>query len=162
MKVIAGLAFLLSATAAYAAEPITGPANVIESDVLEINGTRILLWGLESIEPRQTCEINRQMWECWAAAVRELQTIVSEGDLTCTPMRDPDPHGRILATCTVNGEDLGARYVKSGFAVALAHETEDYVALEKEARKAKVGLWQGRFDRPRDWRTAHGIFVDRP
>lgn len=163
MRFAAALAILLITPIAAQAEAITGPAEVVESDIIQINGQRIMLYGIESIESeRQTCEINREKWECWAAAVRELQTIVSEGDATCEPVGNPDPYGRILANCTVNGEDIATRFVRSGFALAIKRERPELEDVQKEARAAKVGLWQGRFNTPTEWRAMNGIFVDRP
>ncbi|MGE0653041.1 MAG: thermonuclease family protein, partial [Alphaproteobacteria bacterium] len=108
------------------------------------------------------CEINRQNWECWAAAVRELQTIVSEGPATCEQVGDPDPYGRVLANCTINGQDVAERFVRGGWALAIKKERPELVEVQNEARKAKVGLWQGRFITPGEYRASHGIFVDRP
>jgi endonuclease YncB( thermonuclease family) len=144
------------------AQQITGQAEVVESDIIKIGEQRIMLYGIESIEPRQTCEIDRQQWECWAAAVRELQTIVSEGEVTCDPVGNPDPYGRILANCSVHGEDIATRFVRSGFALALKRERPELEDVQKEARAEKIGLWQGRFATPTEWRAMNGIFVDRP
>ncbi len=162
MRFLAGLAVLVLFASAANAATFTGRANVIESDVLEIDGQRIMLYGVDSIEPRQKCEMNREPWECWAAAVRALQTIVDGGDVTCEQVGQPDPYGRVLATCSIAGEDVGGKFIGDGWAVAVEKEKPDYVALEKAAQKAKVGLWAGKFQRPHDWRMANGVFVDRP
>lgn len=160
----AGIAAAIVAFAPWAAlaAEISGEATVIESDVLDVNGQRVMLYGVESVEPRQKCEINRQEWECWAAAVRELQTIVSEGPVTCEQVGNPDPYGRILANCSINGQDIGERFVRGGWALAIKRERPELVEVQNEARKAKIGLWQGRFLTPAEWRMSNGIFVDRP
>lgn len=162
MRFVAALAILLISPIAAEAQTISGQAEVVESDIIRIGDQRIMLYGIESIEPRQMCEIDRQPWECWAAAVRELQTIVSEGEVSCEQVGNPDPYGRILANCSVNGEDIATRFVRSGFALALKRERPELEAVQAEARKEKVGLWQGRFNTPTEWRAMNGIFVDRP
>jgi endonuclease YncB( thermonuclease family) len=75
---------------------------------------------------------------------------------------EPDVYGRILARCTINGKSLNEQLVRAGWAVARPSETTDYVAAEAAAKKAKLGLWQGQFQPPDQFRMRHGIFVDRP
>lgn len=149
------------ATMAQAAA-LSGKANVVDSATIEIGGKRVLLFGVESINRNQTCILAGKPWECWAASVRELQTLVDQGPASCDPVGDPDIYGRVLARCTINGTSLNEDYVRSGFALAKINETKDYVAAQKTARLAKAGLWQGKFQAPAEFRLAHGIMVDRP
>ncbi|WP_414474467.1 thermonuclease family protein [Microvirga sp. M2] len=144
------------------ATELSGKASAVDADVIEIAGTRIMLFGMESVERKETCTIGGKIWECWPAAVRQLETLVSQGDTTCTQVRPPDRYGRILGICTVNGRNLNEAMVRSGFAVARTDETTDFVEAEKAARNEKIGLWQGTFLKPWDFRAAAGILVDRP
>ena len=41
-------------------------------------------------------------------------------------------------------------------------ETDDYVAAEEAARAEGIGLWQGEFMLPADFRRSSGLRVDRP
>ena len=70
--------------------------------------------------------------------------------------------GRILALCEQNGVSLNERMVRSGFALAVPDEMPEYVAVEAEARAARIGLWQGTFQLPEEWRADRGINVRRP
>jgi endonuclease YncB( thermonuclease family) len=142
-------------------EVITGEARVIDSDVLDFDGQRVMLYGLESVERGQTCSIEGTMWECYPAAVRQLETLADLGPVTCEQV-EVDMYRRWLAYCEVGGESLNEAFVASGFAVARPDETDRFVAAEKAAEAAKIGLWQGEFQRPADYRTAAGILVDRP
>ena len=54
--------------------------------------------------------------------------------------------------CTVNGRDIGARMVEDGWAVSYGR---DYDLEETRARSRSVGLWEGAFERPQDWRREH-------
>lgn len=153
-----------AAPPAAAANPegvFTGVAEAVEGDVIRIGTTRFLLYGIDTVEPPQTCEIDRQPWECWPAVVRQLQTFLGEGPVTCTQVR-PDMFGRILALCEQNGLSLNERMVRSGFALAVRDEMPEYVAIEAEARAARIGLWQGTFQPPDEWRADRGINVRRP
>jgi endonuclease YncB( thermonuclease family) len=141
---------------------IAGSAAVVDSTVIEIDGQRVMLFGVDSVMRKQICTVDGKPWQCWPAAVRDLQTLVYQGPAVCDPVGQPDVYGRVLARCAVNGQSLNEELVRRGYAVARPNETTDYVAAEVEAKQAKRGLWQGQFMRPSDFRRAVGIFVDRP
>lgn len=166
MRKVAGVlaALLLAGGVASAQEdePIVGTATVVDSDGIRIGNSSIMLWGIESIERPQTCAIDGQRWDCFSAAIRALQTITSVGDVTCNPVGEPDPYGRILAVCFVGDEDVNEALVRAGFALAKRDETEDYVAAEEAAMAEGIGLWQGEFMHPADFRRQHAIRQDRP
>jgi endonuclease YncB( thermonuclease family) len=144
------------------ASEIAGPAKVLDSTVIEINGQRIMLFGIDSVMRKQNCTIDGRIWQCWAAAVRELQILVDQGPATCTAVGEPDVFGRVLGRCEVNGQSLNEQMVQRGYAVARPSETRDYVAAEAAAKERKVGLWQGQFLMPAEYRRSAGILVDRP
>ncbi len=155
------LAIALIATQAQAGQ-ITGKASVVDAGVIEINGQRIMLFGIDLVMRKQSCTVDGKPWQCWAAEVRDLQTLVDQGPATCETVGEPDPYGRVLARCSINGQSLNEELVRTGWAVARPSETKDYVAAETEAKQKKLGLWQGQFQRPSEFRQAAGIFVDRP
>jgi len=159
--VVLSLALIICA-APLAAEEITGSAKVIDSTTIAINGRRIMLFGVDSVMRKQVCTLSGKIWQCWPAAVRHLQILVDQGPATCLPVGEPDVFGRVLARCTINGRSLNEQLVRSGWAVARPSETTDYAAAETEAKKERLGLWQGDFARPVEFRRTHGIFVDRP
>ena len=53
----------------------------------------------------------------------------------------------------VDGDDIGAWLVREGQAVSYG---SDYEREESTARKRKVGLWAGSFERPGAWRQRNG------
>ena len=161
IKALLPLVLLLFATPAVA-NHITGPANAIDSTVIEVNGQRILLFGIDSVMRKQNCRIGGKVWQCWAAALRNLEILVDQGPVNCDTVGEPDVYGRVLARCNINGESLNEKLVRTGWAVARASETTDYAAAETEAKEKKIGLWQGEFMMPDAFRRAAGIFVERP
>ena len=144
------------------AKQITGPAKVVDSTVIEIDGQRIMIFGIDTVMGKQNCTIDGKTWQCWAAAVREIETLVDQGPATCEAIGEPDVYGRVPARCEINGQSLNEQLVRRGYAVARPNETAEYVAAEAEAKEKKLGLWQGQFQRPSEFRTKAGIFVDRP
>lgn len=139
-----------------------GIAEAVEGDVIRLGRTRILLYGIDTVEPPQICSINGQLWECWPATVRALQTILAEGPVTCTPVDRPDVFGRILALCEVNGESVAARMVQNGFAIVWEDEMPEYLPLQEAAQQERIGLWQGEFQQPQEYREGVGRFERRP
>jgi len=159
--VVLSLALMLCA-APLAAEEITGSAKVIDSTTIAINGRRIMLFGVDSVMRQQNCTLNGKIWQCWAAAVRALEILLDRGPVTCEPVGEPDVYGRLLARCDIDGESLNDQFVRGGYAIARRSETTEYVAAETEAKQKKLGLWQGEFMMPDEFRRAAGIFVERP
>jgi endonuclease YncB( thermonuclease family) len=161
IRMLLSLAMIVLATPA-GAKAITGPAKVLDVQVIEIDGQRIMLFGIDSVMRKQACLLDGNLWNCWDAAVRNLQILVDQGPATCEAAGEPDVFGRIPARCKINGKSLNEQLVREGWAVARPSETTDYVAAEAAAKKEKLGLWQGQFQPPDKFRLTHGIFVDRP
>jgi endonuclease YncB( thermonuclease family) len=144
------------------ASQIAGPANAVDSTVIEVNGQRVMLFGIDSVMRKQNCTIDGKIWQCWAAAVRALEILVDQGPVTCDVIGEPDVYGRLLARCNINGQSLNEQLVRKGYAVARPSETADFVAAEAAAKEEKLGLWQGKFLMPAEFRRGAGIFVERP
>ena len=161
IRVLLSLVMALFATPAVANQ-ITGPAEVIDPTVITVDGQRIMLFGIDSVMRKQNCTIDGKIWQCWAAALRALEILVDQGPVTCDAVGEPDIYGRLLARCNINGQSLNEQLVRKGYAVARPSETSDYVAAEAAAKEEKLGLWQGKFLMPAEFRRAAGIFVDRP
>lgn len=121
---------------------ISGVAQAIDADILTIGTQRIILWGIDAPERNQTCTLGGRNWGCWQAAMRKLQTLADDRSIKCVSQADPDPLGRIFAICTSGDVDIGEAMVKSGLARAFPRQSKIYTAVEKEAKLAKVGLWQ--------------------
>lgn len=140
---------------------VTGVARVVDSDVIAIGDERFVLHGVELVERGQTCFIGDVPWDCYPAAVRELELLVSLGRTRCIPVAGPDVFGRMFAVCDVEGLSINEAFVRSGFGLARPDETVDYVPAQDLAMAERIGLWQSQFQSPGDFRRAQGI-DDRP
>jgi hypothetical protein len=58
----------------------------------------------------------------------------------------------MVATCEVDGMDIGRWMVQHGHAIAYRKYSMMYVPDEDQARAAKVGLWAGEFQNPAEYR----------
>ncbi len=144
-----------------AAQEITGHVEVVDSDTLAFGSTRVILFGVESVERGQRCAIGGRPWACEPAAVRALETITGVADVTCTTVGEPDSFGRFLGLCVVAGVNVNETYVRQGFGLAKRIETLDYVPAEDAARAEKIGLWQGEFQAPEKYREDNSIIDER-
>jgi endonuclease YncB( thermonuclease family) len=157
---------LLAGMAIWAAQAqagqISGQAKAVDSTTIQIGDQRIMLFGIDSVMRKQLCSLDGKPWQCWPAAVKGLQALLDQGPVVCDPVGDPDVYGRWLARCKVNDQSVNEQLVARGFAVARVNESTDFVAAEAEAKEKKLGLWQGQFLAPSNFRRSAGIFVDRP
>jgi endonuclease YncB( thermonuclease family) len=128
--------------------PLAGTARAGDGDSLTLSGERVRLLGIDAPELDQTCgRADGQLWTCGAAARNRLAVLVAAGPTSCI-RNGSDRYGRILATCSTAGNDLGAMMVAEGLALS----SSGYPAEEAAARAAGRGIWAGRFVAPRQWR----------
>lgn len=133
--IVFGIAILL-------AGPSLAQTRVIDGDTLELDGTTYRLNGIDAPEFGQTCNGPSGKFPCGADALEKLVTLTQDAPITCDPIAN-DPYGRIIATCSANGEDLGAAMTASGFAWAFVKFSDVYVAQQAEAKAASLGIWSG-------------------
>ncbi len=62
-----------------------------------------------------------------------------------------DRYKRIIARCTVAGEDLEEWMVANGWALAYRRYSLDYTDMEAETQAARRGIWAGEFVKPWEW-----------
>lgn len=137
---------------------VKGPPRVTDSDKLVVDGVYVRLWGVDGPEMGQPCFFaNGAQYDCQSIALRELQIITAQGPVTCTIEQDTSRlrRGRIYGTCTtVEGRDVAERLVQAGHALAFVDQSDKYLAAEKVAEDAKVGLFRGSFQAPWDFAAA--------
>jgi len=134
-----------------AAADIVGRASVKDGDSLEIHGTRIRLYGIDAPEGGQSCVRGREKYRCGKHAALALADKIGRGTVSCKP-KDRDRYGRVVAVCRLRGEDLNAWMVSQGWALAYRRHSRAYIRQERQASASKLGIWQGKFIAPWDWR----------
>lgn len=138
--------------------PLTGPAETLngamraaDGDSLVHGAVRIRLEGIDAPELGQTCRRAGADYACGREAQAALARLVAGRNVSCRSAGH-DRYDRLLARCTAGGVDLNRAMVEAGWAMAYG----DYGREEDAARRAGRGLWAGSFERPQDWRHAHG------
>jgi endonuclease YncB( thermonuclease family) len=153
------LACLASST--LAAETIIGAVSVIDGDTLEVRGTRIRLNGVDAPESAQICIKDGSPWRCGQSAALALSDFIGRRKVTCNVVTT-DKYGRLVARCSVGGEDIQSWLARNGWGVAYRQYSRDYVPDEDAARSAQVGLWASEFEMPWDWRKHKGRGGPKP
>ena len=63
-----------------------------------------------------------------------------------------DRYKRRIAVCYAGPYDINAEMARRGWALAYRRYSNDYVDEEEDASSRKVGMWQGEFMKPWEWR----------
>ena len=136
---------------------VEGKARIVDGDTLEIGIHRVELYGIDAPEPEQRCERGGRPWPCGLEATYAMAALIETHWLTCR-RRGTDGAGHMLADCRVGGPkgiSINQEIVRRGWALAVRPPSENYVAAERVAKAAKVGLWSGTFVTPWEWRRTH-------
>lgn len=133
---------------------LTGRAEAVDGDTLAVGGIRVRLEGIDAPEAEQTCtDAKGAVWACGAEAQRVLARLVSNVLVSCEE-RGLDKYKRLLGVCRAGAVEINAELVRRGLAWAFTRYSQSYVALEAEARRARVGIWSGSAQPAWDYRTA--------
>ncbi|GAA0467624.1 hypothetical protein GCM10009096_05550 [Parasphingorhabdus litoris] len=130
--------------------------KVIDGDSFKDGAVEFRIYGIDAPEYRQTCQdAAGANWPCGKSARQGLETLLRGGGFNCE-VRARDQYGRHIVSCMSGNDDLGATLVEQGHAISSANfDSLIYGAEEAAAEKAKRGIWQGRFEKPANWRSAH-------
>jgi len=143
------------------AEPqiIQGAARVVDGDTLEVGDRAVRLHGIDAPESAQRCSGGPARFRaCGAVATEALTQLANESRTTCE-VHGFDDYDRAIATCFVDGVDVGRELVREGLAMAFVRYSDDYIEEEAAARAAERGLWRTDWQAPwefraRRWQTA--------
>lgn len=131
---------------------VSGVPLVLDGDTLDFDGLRVRLFGIDAFERDQLCtREDGASFACGQLSREALLVAIARQPVTCT-RRDVDQYGRMVGVCRTHREDLSARLVSEGAALAYRHYSMDYVDEEEAARAAGRGVWAGRFEPPWDHR----------
>ena len=137
-----------------------GIPKIIDGDSLEINNNKIRLFGIDAPERKQICKkpyliisfLNFQRnYECGLMATNQLKKFINNRTIKCTS-ENKDRYNRYLSTCYLKKIDINSWLVKNGYAIAYRRYSKKYVLEEQHAEKNKLGIWQGTFQNPEEWR----------
>ena len=142
------------------AEIIQGKAKVIDGDTVKIKNNKIRLSGIDAPELNQLCSkvflslsfisFNKK-YSCGKISTEKLKRLLKNKIILCK-VENIDRYKRKLATCYKNKLNINSWLVRNGYALAYIKYSKKYVLQEKEAKRDQLGIWQGTFENPWDWR----------
>lgn len=128
--------------------PITGKVNfVYDGDTILVGSTKVRLLGVNS--PEVAWPKYQKKGECFGAEAKawfSSRLLGKKVTLLPDPLApDRDRYGRLLATVKFRGKNVNEELIKKGCALAPTRfphsRMKEFVALEREAKKSKRGLW---------------------
>lgn len=131
--------------------PVMADYKAVDGDSLIVDGKKIRLVGIDSPEYDQYCKNSAgKKYKCGEKASNYMKKMIANGKKQHQKIKcknyGTDRYNRTLSVCYLGKLNLNAEMVKSGWAVAYRHDM--FKAAESEAKKAKRGVWQGKFMRP--------------
>lgn len=141
MRAISLLFGLLLPSATMLASDFSSYAFVNDDGTLRIGSQTARLYGIIVPAFDQACASTVHPVECRPRdAALALKFKVGSNFVHCD-IKERKPDGSVLATCTVNDQDLASWLIQQGWAAAAPDAPPEYVVLEKIARHRGVGMW---------------------
>ena len=152
------LLLLVLAVSLAHSQTVSGLPTVTDGDTLRLGGERVRLEGIDAPESVQTCRTaTGSRYDCGQAATKALRGRIGGRPVRCEA-EGRGRYGRLIAVCyAANGADLNKWMVDRGHAMAYRRYSLRYVEQEAAARKARRGIWQGRFVKPWRWRQGERL-----
>ncbi len=133
-----------------AAAELRGAPEVIAGDILELQGQRLRLDGIDAPEPGQRCTFRKRLYDCGEISRSALLDLTAGVDVVCRPL-GPGPADTMIARCFAKGYDLSEGMVYTGWALADPQGDGRYASWQDHAKRSGHGLWRGRFVAPWEW-----------
>ena len=139
---------------------ISGFAKVVDGDTIKINSKKIRLYGIDAPEKKQKCKKTyltisfmsfTKDYMCGEVSTQKLIKKINKQKLNCNIL-DVDRYKRLIGECFKRNINLNSWMVSNGYAVAYRKYSKKYVSDEINAKNNKLGLWQGKFEMPWDYR----------
>jgi endonuclease YncB( thermonuclease family) len=128
--------FVVAASATQSAEFASGIPRIVDGDTVQIGGTKIRFAGIDAPETDQVClDAKGEKWACGVTARDELIKYSAGRSWDCD-LVGSDRYGRSLGKCFIEGGDISAWMVRSGWALSFVRYSHDYDRDEEIAREA--------------------------
>ena len=139
---------------------ISGFVKVVDGDTIKINSKKIRLYGIDAPEKKQKCKKTyltisfmsfTKDYMCGEVSTQKLIKKINNQKLNCNII-DVDRYKRLIGECFKRKINLNSWMVSNGYAVAYRKYSKKYVSDEINAKNNKLGIWQGKFEMPWDYR----------
>jgi len=121
---------------------LSGLAQIIDGDTIDIGGKRIRLYGIDAPEAGQKCKKpNGGSWPCGKEAIKLIAKLAGNRPVHCIG-KLVDDFGRLIATCAVGELEINREMVRRGLAWNFDKYSMTYKDLEQISRNLKIGVFQ--------------------
>lgn len=135
-------------------QKISGKAFVLDGDSIRVAKKEIRLFGVDAPEYSQTCLNNKnEEYPCGKNSRDFLIGLIGGKKVECL-YAQKDKYQRYLSKCFINNISVNEQLVKNGMAIIynFTESDEEMDKLENHAKTNKIGIWQGAFEMPKDYR----------
>lgn len=141
-------------------QEFSGKTHVIDGDSIRVDGNEVRLVGLDAPEYYQTCfDKDNSEYRCGKISSKFLRNLAQNKHVKCL-YAEKDRYNRFLGKCFIGDVSINEEIVKNGMAVIYNFTESDKKMddLEIAAKKQKLGIWQGAFQLPKDYRKSHSRY----
>ena len=126
---------------------------MIDGDTIRHGERVIRFWGIDAPEINQRClKDDGSEYKCGSDAKTALEVLIKDKPLICEYF-NKDRYKRDIARCSVNGIDIGGLMISLGWAVDYERYSKGHYKIEQfQAQKKRLGIWEGEFELPREYR----------
>ena len=131
---------------------VFGSAKFISANLFYVGGRYVKLFGVDSPDSDQICSnMYGTAYNCGAESLSWIINEIDDDPIKCYLLK-LDHNGKDTGICLWKDKDVGTMVVSAGWGVAKTDETDIYKPYEAKAQSDSLGLWQGSFYLPEDWR----------
>jgi len=131
---------------------------ITDGDTIKIGKEKIRLFGIDAPEIKQVCKsYNNNPYACGIVSRNYLTYLItkdSNNKIYCY-YSERDRYNRIIGECFIGAGssfNINEKMVSMGKAIAYLKYSEKYSEAQNQAKNNKVGIWDGTFDLPEEWR----------
>jgi endonuclease YncB( thermonuclease family) len=142
IRIVIGAITLSTLLSSHAlAVEVKGRAEIVDGDTLEIGDVIVRLYGIDAAETGQRCiDKSRKIIRPGELAAERIMTLAADS-ISCSGT-EYDDYGRLIGVCsTSDGVVLNETLVSEGLAWAFVKFSDEYVAQERQAKSAHLGVW---------------------
>ena len=135
----------------------SGIVKVIDGDSIKVGNNEVRLFGVDAPEFKQVCfDAKNEEYECGKKSFYFLLNLATKKNAKCY-YAELDKYNRFLAKCFIGEISINDEIIKNGMGVIYDYSQadEEIKKLEALAKEKELGIWQGAFELPKDYRKKH-------
>lgn len=138
-------------------QSFSGIVKVIDGDSIKVDSNEVRLFGIDAPEYKQTCfNAENAEYNCGQVSKWFLFNLANGKQATCY-YAQKDIYNRFLSKCYIGETSINEKILENGMAIIYDYKTSDEKMdkLEAKAKTSKIGVWQGQFQLPKEYRKSH-------